>query len=107
MADYLLLFSGGSMAISDTEREKMMNEWNAWYGRLGGAVVSRGNPINAQSRSLSSDGNVIPITGGPTPSGYAIIRAKSMDDAAELTKSCPVLKHGAEVMVYETFDAMG
>jgi hypothetical protein len=107
MADYLLLFSGGSMAVSDTEREKMMHEWNAWYGRLGGAVVNRGNPFNTQSQSLSSDGNVIPVTGGPTPSGYAIIKANSMDEAVELAKTCPVLKHGAEVMVYETFEAMG
>ncbi len=95
------------MAATDSERQARMKEWNAWFDRMGSAKVDEGAPINAQSSALSSDGNVIPVTGGTTPSGYTILKAGSLDEAVELAKGCPALKHGSEVMVYETFDPMG
>jgi hypothetical protein len=41
------------------------------------------------------------------PSGYSIIKADSLDAAVALAKGCPVLKGGATIMVFETFNAMG
>jgi hypothetical protein len=40
------------------------------------------------------------------PSGYTIIQADNIDSAVMLAQSCPILKDGAKVSVYETFDAM-
>jgi hypothetical protein len=40
-------------------------------------------------------------------SGYSIIRADSLDAAAALAKSCPVLKGSAKISVYETFEIRG
>jgi hypothetical protein len=40
-------------------------------------------------------------------SGYSIIKAGSLDAAAALAKSCPVLKGGAKISVVETFDVGG
>jgi hypothetical protein len=38
--------------------------------------------------------------------GYTIIKAMSLDAAIQLAKSCPALKYGAKISVYETVNAM-
>jgi hypothetical protein len=39
-------------------------------------------------------------------SGYSILKAESLNAAAEMAKGCPVIKGGAKITVYETFKAM-
>ena len=107
MASYLLLYSGGGMPASEAEQKAVLKEWEAWYGMLGSAVVDPGNPFTAEARSINSEGrvNVGPV--GVMASGYSIIRADSLDAAAGFAKSCPVLKGGAKISVFETFDVRG
>ena len=33
MANYLLLYTGGSMPESPAEQEAVMQAWNAWFGK--------------------------------------------------------------------------
>lgn len=40
---------------------------------------------------------------GPNASGYTMIQADSLDAAAELARGCPLLEHGREINVFETF----
>jgi len=107
MASYLLLYSGGGMPASEAEQKAVLKEWEAWYGMLGSAVVDPGNPFTPQARSVSSEGRVSDGPVGMMASGYTIIRADSLDAAAALAKSCPVLKGGAKISVFETFDLSG
>jgi hypothetical protein len=107
MANYLLLFSGGSMPETETEQKAMMHEWEKWFGKLGSAVVDGGNPFTPQAKTISKDGKVSNGSGGPMPSGYSILKANSLDEAVGMAKGCPVLKDGADIMVFETFNAMG
>jgi hypothetical protein len=53
-----------------------------------------------------SDGRVADGVNGQMATGYTIISADSLDQAAQLAKGCPVLHSGGEVTVYETFDVM-
>jgi hypothetical protein len=100
MANYLLVYHGGSMPEGETEAARVMAAWDAWYQRL----VDGGNPASA-TKVLSPDGTV--ADGGPTaPSGYTIIRADAHDAAVDLARGCPVLTAGGMVEVVETFDAM-
>ena len=104
MANFLLLYTGGSMPEGEAAQKQVMDAWGQWFGKLGDAVVDGGNPTTPQSKTIASDGTV---TDSPaTVSGYSIIKANSLDDATEKAKGCPVLEGGAKVMVFETFAAM-
>jgi hypothetical protein len=106
MANYLLLYRGGSMPQTEAEKKAVMNEWETWYGKLGSAVVDGGNPFTPSAKTINKEGKISDGSGGPMPSGYSIIKANSLDEAVGMAKGCPVLKGGAEVMVFETFNAM-
>ena len=103
MANFLLTFHGGGMPETKEEQDRVMEAWNAWFGKLGDALVDGGNPIS-QSRAISPDGSVMDATSAPT--GYSIIKADSLDAAVALAKGCPVLAGGANVLVSETFPVM-
>jgi hypothetical protein len=103
VANYVLVYHGGSMPESPEEGAKIMQAWTAWFGTLGGALVDGGNPAS-KSRTISANGSVSDDAGGPT--GYSIIKADSLDAAVALAKGCPVLQGGASVQVVETFEAM-
>lgn len=107
MANYLLLYSGGSMPASEAEQKAVMDDWMAWFGKLGSAVVDGGNPTSPMAKSIASDGRVSDGPVGSMISGYSIIKADSLDEAATLARGCPVLKGGAKISVFETFNAMG
>jgi hypothetical protein len=106
MANYLLLYRGGSMPESEAEQKAVMQEWMTWFSGLGSAVVDGGNPFTPNASTISKDGKISAGSGGPMPSGYSILKANSLDEAVGMAKGCPVLKGGADVMVFETFNAM-
>jgi len=103
MANYVLVYHGGSMPESQEEGAKVMEAWTAWFGRLGDRLVDGGNPAS-KSRTIAASGSVTDDVAGP--SGYSIIKADSLDEAVGLAKGCPVLHGGASVQVVETFNAM-
>ena len=104
MANFLLVYHGGSMPQTEAEQAQVMRAWDDWFHALGEALVDGGNPAS-RTKVVSADGSV--ADGGPTsPSGYSIIRADSIDAAVTLSKGCPVLAGGAMIEVVETFNAM-
>jgi hypothetical protein len=103
MANYVLVYQGGSMPVSPEEGAKVMGAWTEWFGQLGDRLVDGGNPAS-KSRTIATNGSVSDDASGP--SGYSIIRADSFDGAVALAKGCPVLHGGASVQVVETFEAM-
>jgi hypothetical protein len=106
MANFVFLYTGGSMPKTDSDRKLVTEEWNKWYGKLGHAVVDQGNPFAPVAKSITSDGRVIETTACTAASGYSVIKAESLSRALDLAKGCPVLKTGGEISVYETFPAM-
>jgi hypothetical protein len=107
MAKYLLLFLGGGMPATEAEQKAVIQEWTDWYTRLGAAVVDPGNPFTPHSHSIGPDGKVSEGAGGVNGSGYTILQAASLDAATTLARSCPVLKSGAKISVFETFEVGG
>jgi hypothetical protein len=106
MVNYLLLYAGGSMPETETEQKAVMKEWESWMGKLGSSLVDGGNPFTPNAKTISKEGKISDGSGGPMPSGYSILKANSLDEAVTMAKSCPVLKGGASIMVFETFNAM-
>jgi hypothetical protein len=103
MANYLLAYTGGSMATTDAEREAAMAAWGQWFGQLGSAVVEAGNPFGP-SASVGASGSDGAAQSGL--SGYSVIAADSLDAATDLVKGCPVFAGGGKVDVYETIPVM-
>ncbi len=104
MAKYLLLFSGGRMPEGEAEQATVMKAWEGWFTELGPAVADQGNPFTSDAKRISSGGSV-----SDTPasaSGYSVIEADSLDLATKLASGCPVLKGGADITVFETFEVM-
>ncbi len=106
MADFLLVYRGGSMPETEEEQAKVMDAWTSWFGQLGGALKDGGNPFTPESRTVSGDGSISATTTTPPATGYSIVEADSLDAAVDLAKGCPVLGGGASVEVYETFPVM-
>ena len=104
MANYLVLYTGGSgMAAAPEEQQRIMDEWGAWYGKLGPAIVDGGAPFG-DSRNVTDSG----VGGGPlgdTPAtGYTIIEADSLDAAAAACADHPHISHGGQVQVFDLID---
>jgi hypothetical protein len=99
MANYVLVYRGGSMADTPEAQQKAMEEWMGWFGSLGESVVDGGAPFGP-SASVASDGSA--SDGGASGlTGYSILSADSLADAQTKTKGCPVLGSGGSIEVYE------
>ncbi len=107
MSKYLLLYTGGAgMMETEEARNAELARWGQWYGKLGASVVDGGNPFGPAAKRLTADGRVSDGVAGDMATGYTIISADSLNQAAELAKGCPVLHSGGTVTVYETFEVM-
>jgi hypothetical protein len=104
MAKYLLLYSGGSMPETEAEQAAAMQAWEAWFTELGSAVSDQGNPFTPAAKRITS-GPAITDTSA-TASGYSVLHADNLEQAAKLASGCPVLQGGAEITVFDTFDVM-
>ena len=99
MANYVIVYTGGSMAATEKERGAIMAAWGAWFATLGSAIVDGGNPFGA-SASVAKDGAVTE-NGVSKLTGYSIIKADSLGAATTLVKDCPALTHGGAIELYE------
>jgi len=101
MASYVLVYRGGGMPDTEAEQQAQMARWGEWYNELGQNVVDGGNPFGP-SKTVASDGST--SDGGASGlTGYTIVSADSLGEAADMAKGCPILDAGGEVEVYETF----
>jgi hypothetical protein len=105
MAKFLITYTGGQQpeGMSEEETGKVMAAWQAWYGRLGDAVVDLGNPTGP-SKVVGPDCSV--SDGGPGITGYSLISADSLDAAAAACAGHPHTDAGGTITVSETFDVM-
>jgi len=106
MAKFLLLYSGGGMPETEAEVADVLKAWTAWYTQLGSAVADPGNPFTPVAKSIASNGTVRNGSVGTMATGYTILQAESLDQAAKMAQSCPVLKSGAEISIFEEFNVM-
>jgi hypothetical protein len=101
MANFVLLFTGGTSGRTEAERAKVMEAWGGWFGKLGDKVVDPGNPFAPDVKMISDGGAVHDEAIGAPATGYSILKAASLNAAADLAKGCPVLQSGGKVTVYE------
>jgi len=101
MANFVLLFTGGSPGRTAAERAKVMEAWGGWFGKLGDKVVDPGNPFSPTVKMVANGGTVHEGALGEPATGYSILKASSLSAATELAKGCPVLQSGGKITIYE------
>ena len=104
MANFLLVYTGGA-APTPADREKIMQQWGGWFGKLGDKVVDPGNPVG-HAKTLANGSERDGSAQNPPATGYSILKADSLKAATDLAKGCPVLESGGKVTVYEITPAM-
>jgi hypothetical protein len=106
MADFVLLYTGGSMPEGEEEITRVMQAWTDWYAQIGGALKDGGNPFAPAARTVGSDGSIGDGAPGPLHTGYTIVTADSLAAATDIAKGSPILEGGGSVTVYETVEVM-
>lgn len=108
MKEFLLVFrrdaTGHEPSPSPDQMQAMMKPWQDWIGSIAAQnkLVSSGNRLASEGRVIKP-GNV--VTNGPyveikeAIGGYIMVKTASIDEAAELSKNCPILLMGGSVEV--------
>ena len=110
MQEFLLVFrftkSGGTPepAPSPEQMQSMMKAWQDWIGS-----IAAQNKLVSTGKRLGEDGRVVKpgnvVTNGPfveikeAVGGYMFIRAENIDEAAELSKNCPIFLMNGSVEI--------
>ncbi len=94
------------MPSTPAEQARVMKQWTSWFAKLGPAIVDPGNPFSGSVNKIDAEGAVAKGPVGRRATGYSIIEATSLAAATRLAKTCPVVKGGAQIAVYETFNLM-
>ena len=105
MNEFVFLYRGGETARSPERAQQMMQNWMAWFKELAdnGDVKERGHPLERAGKLVN--GKRKTVTDGPfaeakdVVGGYTLILAKDLNEAAELSKGCPILEVDGQVEV--------
>ncbi len=93
MPDFVFAYHGGGMPDTPEEGAKIMAAWQAWFGKMGDALVNPGAPVG-MSKTVSAEG--VADNGGANPlSGFIVVKADDTAAACELAKGCPMVANGS------------
>jgi hypothetical protein len=107
MANFLFVYRGGNDAyakMTPDEIQKNMEKWGNWIRSAlqqgwmvdpGDALTQEGRVVNA--KKVVTDGPF--VESKECVGGYSIVKADTLDAAAELAKGCPGLLTGGTVEV--------
>jgi hypothetical protein len=107
MKKYMLTFFGGNMALrydnlEKAEKEaqkKHMDAWGEWMSELMKAqLLEVGYPLESNGKRIDSGGPHDYHFPDTTEGGFIIIKAGSLNQAAEIARSSPIIKNGGYVL---------
>jgi len=109
MNEYLLLMKGDdSASASPAEMQERMGEYMVWMQRMMSEErLVAGQPLQPSGTHLTDRDSV--VTDGPflepkeIIGGYVIVRAADLDEATNIARDCPLLKH-CEIYVRPLID---
>src|ERR1700749_4246373 len=67
--------------------------WEAWFGKLGDALVDKGNAVLGGRWVSGEAGRALPL------GGYTMVTAANLEEATRLASGCPILQEGGAVEV--------
>jgi hypothetical protein len=102
MQEYMFIYHGGDpewhINTPAEEMQAAMGRWETWMADLSekGKLVSGGSPLHYAGKRVTPSGEVTDIAASELKelvSGYSIVAADSIDEAVELSKTCPIMEH--------------
>jgi hypothetical protein len=107
MNDFLLIFRRDpdyDAQFTTAQLQEVNKPWQDWMGGLAAQnkLADPGNRLAIEGKVVKP-GNI--VTNGPyveikeAIGGYIVLRASSLEEAAELSKGCPILATGGNVEV--------
>ena len=90
MKKFILLYNGPATKAQDMTaemRNSIMAKWGQWMGKVGGAIVDMGQPMD-NGVAVVDDGSMGKAT---LLNGYTIIQAEDMNAAKALVDGHPFL----------------
>ena len=105
MNEFIFLYRGGEQGRSPERTQQVMQKWMAWFKDLDekGHIKDRGQPLERVGKLVN--GKRKTVIDGPfaeakdVVGGYTLVLAKDLDEAAELSKGCPILEVDGQVEV--------
>src|SRR5687768_12694611 len=107
MSEFLYLFRGGDVRTLQDSPEAMqqhMEKWRKWMGELAsqGKLVG-GQPLDSSGKLVKGTKKVItdgPFTEGKeVVGGYLIVKAGNLNEAAEISRDCPIFENDGTVEI--------
>jgi hypothetical protein len=98
MSEFVFLYRGSEAGRSPERAQQMMQKWMTWMKELGakGHIKDQGHPLERTGKLVH--GKQKTVTDGPfaeakdVVGGYTLIEARDLDQAAELSKGCPIFE---------------
>jgi hypothetical protein len=100
MAKFMLVYHGGIVPQTKEEGDRVTKQWTDWIGKMGKSLIDPGNPLG-KSKTVAPNGKISDGGGSNPTMGYSIVEAKSIDDAAAMSKDCPQLSSGGSIEIAE------
>lgn len=107
MKTFMLTFFGGNKALRYDNLEKAEMEaqkkhvaaWSEWMSALMKAGhLEVGYPLAADGKRIDSDGSREYHFPDTTEGGFILIKAESLDQAAEIARSSPIIRNGGYIL---------
>ena len=105
MSDFTFLYRGLETSASLEQMQKTMQKWRSWFKELGeqGHLKDIGHPLGNAGKVVK--GTQKAVIDGPfaeakdVVGGFTLIQARDLEQAVEISKSCPILEVGGSVEV--------
>jgi hypothetical protein len=107
MKKYMLTFFGGNVAlrydnlgkVEKEAREKHAAAWAEWMSNLMKAEhLEIGYPLESDGKRIDAEGTQAYHFPDTTEGGFIVIKAESLDQAAEIARSSPIIKNGGYIL---------
>jgi hypothetical protein len=100
MKEFLFIYRGGDPDWAKApaeQKQAVMAAWGKWFEALGanGQLVTGGSPLEYSGKRVNKDGVITDIAASEVKelvSGYSIIKAKDVAEAAKLAQECPIFR---------------
>ena len=109
MKDFLFVFRSETSPRTNSSPEQLQANMKLWMDWIGGIAAQ--NKLIDRGNRLENGGKVVKpgnlVTDGPYSEtkelvgGYTLVKAGSLEEAAEMAKGCPILNFGGNVEVRE------
>lgn len=105
MTKFIMVYKGPATdpaSMSPEQSKMIMDQWNAWFGKMGKSIVDGGAPLGKGASVLDNGKN----GSAAELSGYTIVEAKDLAAAKAMTSGHPFLSEGKGRFSIDIFEVM-